>query len=186
MITDNSIEIDASGRSVWDVFVDVEHWPEWTASVQRIVRLDGPGIEVGNRFQIKQPRLPNLTWEVTAVEPGVSWTWCQRSPGATTLATHRARPARNRTDTRTAAHHSAGAGRGRGRCINAEPHQALSRPRSARPQSAQREIAPHPPGTCCPPVMNAGPHRTAGRPHRSQTERAGRDRFLSPAPTERH
>ena len=92
MITDNSIEIDASGRSVWNVFVDVEHWPEWTASVQRIVRLDGPGIEVGNRFQIKQPRLPNLTWEVTAVEPGVSWTWCQRSPGATTLATHQLVP----------------------------------------------------------------------------------------------
>ena len=46
------------------------------------------GIEVGNRFEIKQPRLPNLTWEVTEVEPGVSWTWCQRSPGATTFASH--------------------------------------------------------------------------------------------------
>jgi len=88
MITDNSIEIYASAQSVWDVFVAVEHWPEWTASVQRIVPLDGASIEVGNRFEIKQPRLPNNTWEVTEVEPGVSWTWCQRSPGATTFASH--------------------------------------------------------------------------------------------------
>jgi uncharacterized membrane protein len=88
MITHSSIEIDASSRSVWDVFVDVEHWPEWTTSVQRIVPLDGAGIEIGNRFEVKQPRLPNLTWEVTEVEPGVSWTWCQRSLGATTFASH--------------------------------------------------------------------------------------------------
>ena len=92
MITDNSIEIYASARSVWDVFVVVERWPEWTASVQRIVPLDGAGIEVGNRFEIKQPRLPNLTWEVTEVEPGVSWTWCQRSPGGTTFASHEVVP----------------------------------------------------------------------------------------------
>jgi hypothetical protein len=88
MITDNSIEIAATTRFVWDVFVDVARWPEWTASVQRLVPLDGPAIEVGNRYEIKQPRLPNVTWEVTEVEPGVSWTWCQRSPGATTFASH--------------------------------------------------------------------------------------------------
>jgi hypothetical protein len=45
-------------------------------------------IEIGKRFRIKQPRLPDLVWEVTAVDPGVSWTWRARSPGATTLATH--------------------------------------------------------------------------------------------------
>ncbi len=88
MITDSSVEIEAPARAVWDVFVAVERWPEWTASVERVVALDGPGIEVGNRFEIKQPRLPKLVWEVTEVEPGVSWTWRQRSPGGTTLASH--------------------------------------------------------------------------------------------------
>jgi hypothetical protein len=29
-----------------------------------------------------------LMWEVTAIDRGRSWTWKQRSPGATTLATH--------------------------------------------------------------------------------------------------
>lgn len=88
MITDSSIEIEAPTSVVWDVFVDVERWSTWTASIERITPLDGPGIEVGNRFEIQQPKFPKLVWEVTAVEPGTSWTWEQRSPGGTTLATH--------------------------------------------------------------------------------------------------
>jgi uncharacterized membrane protein len=88
MITDSSVEIDAPAPLVWDVFSDVERWPEWTASVTRIVALDGPGLAVGKRFEIKQPRMPTLVWEVTEVLPGASWTWEQRSPGGSTLASH--------------------------------------------------------------------------------------------------
>ncbi|HTN78437.1 MAG TPA: SRPBCC family protein [Acidimicrobiales bacterium] len=88
MNTEGSIIIDAPASTVWDVFVDVEHWADWTASVTRIVALDGPGIAVGKRFEIKQPRMPKVVWAVTEVEPGVSWTWRQKSPGATTLARH--------------------------------------------------------------------------------------------------
>jgi uncharacterized protein YndB with AHSA1/START domain len=92
MITDSSIEIEAPADTVWAVFVDVERWAEWTASIERIVALDGPGIEVGKRFEIKQPKFPKLVWEVTEVDPGVSWTWRQRSLGGTTLATHEVVP----------------------------------------------------------------------------------------------
>ncbi len=88
MITDNSIAIDASSSVVWDVYADVQRWSTWTPSIERIVPLDGPGIEPGHRFEIKQPRIPKLVWEVVAVAPGVSWTWRQRSPGGTTLAVH--------------------------------------------------------------------------------------------------
>ena len=70
MITDSSVDIDAPASLVWDVFSDVERWPEWTASVTRLVALDGPGIAVGKRFEIKQPRMPKLVWEVTEVVPG--------------------------------------------------------------------------------------------------------------------
>jgi uncharacterized membrane protein len=86
--TDSNIEIDAPAGTVWDVFTDVERWSEWTSSVERIVALDGPGIDVGKRFEIKQPRFPTLVWEVTAVDPGASWTWRQRSFGGRTFATH--------------------------------------------------------------------------------------------------
>jgi len=88
MITDSSVAIDAPPALVWDVFTDVEGWPEWTASVDSLVALDGPGLEVGQRFELKQPRFPTLVWEVTALEPGVSWTWQQRSVGGLTLASH--------------------------------------------------------------------------------------------------
>jgi uncharacterized membrane protein len=92
MITDSSVEIEAPAAVVWDVYADVARWPEWTASVTSVVPLDGPEIEVGRRFEIKQPRMPKLVWEVTEVDPGASWTWRQRSPGGTTLATHEVVP----------------------------------------------------------------------------------------------
>jgi uncharacterized membrane protein len=98
MNTSSSIEIDAPASLVWDVFSDVERWPEWTESVTRLVALDGPGIAVGKRFEITQPRMPKLVWQVTDVEPGTSWTWMQRSPGGSTIARH---DVINQTPTRT-------------------------------------------------------------------------------------
>jgi len=88
MITDRSIAIDAPAPLVWDVFSDVERWPEMTPSVKALTALDGAGLAVGKRFRIEQPRFPKLVWEVTQVEPGRSWTWVQRSLGGTTYAVH--------------------------------------------------------------------------------------------------
>ncbi|MBV8930305.1 MAG: SRPBCC family protein [Mycobacteriaceae bacterium] len=93
MITTSSIEIDAPAVTVWEVFSDVARWPEWTASVTRLVGLDGPAVSVGRRFEIKQPRMPKLVWEVTEVTPGSAWTWVQRSPGGFTSARHEVIPA---------------------------------------------------------------------------------------------
>lgn len=97
MLTENSIEIDAPVAVVWQVFSDVERWPEWTASVTRIVAVDGAGIAVGNRFALEQPRMPRLVWEVTEVTPGASWTWVQRSPGGLAVARHVVIPTDSRT-----------------------------------------------------------------------------------------
>ncbi len=88
MFSLSSVAIDAPADLVWDVFTDVEKWPEWTASVTRLTGLDGPQIAVGRRFEIKQPRMPKLVWTVTDVDPGASWTWVQRSPGGLTSARH--------------------------------------------------------------------------------------------------
>lgn len=88
MITDVTIAIDASPALVWRVFAEVERWPEWTGSVTRLTPLDGADLAVGRRYRIEQPGMPKLVWEVTELEPGVSWTWRQRSPGGTTRASH--------------------------------------------------------------------------------------------------
>ncbi|MCV7197335.1 SRPBCC family protein [Mycobacterium angelicum] len=88
MITEDSIEIDAPPHLVWEVFSDVERWPEWTASVTALTAVDGPGLAAGKRFAIKQPRMSKLVWKVTEIDPGSSWTWVQRAPGAFASARH--------------------------------------------------------------------------------------------------
>jgi uncharacterized membrane protein len=88
MITEDSIEIDAPAELVWQVFSGVESWPEWTASVTSLVGRDGTNLAVGKRFSIKQPGISKLTWQVTDIKPGLSWTWVQRAPGALASARH--------------------------------------------------------------------------------------------------
>jgi uncharacterized membrane protein len=88
MFNEDSIEIDASPQLVWDVFSNVEHWPDWTASVTALAGLDGPALAVGNRFAIKQPGMGKLVWRVTELDPGSSWTWVQRAPGSLVTARH--------------------------------------------------------------------------------------------------
>jgi uncharacterized protein YndB with AHSA1/START domain len=86
---DDSVEIGAPAADVWRVFTDVERWPEWTASMRSVEIVRGSGVEQGARVRIRQPRLPVMTWEVSEVEPGVSWSWVARSPGVVTVARHR-------------------------------------------------------------------------------------------------
>jgi uncharacterized membrane protein len=88
MIIEDSVEIDAPAQLVWEVFSDVERWPEWTASVTSLVARDGTGLAVGKRFAIKQPGMSKLVWKVTEIDPGSSWTWVQRSPGVRVTARH--------------------------------------------------------------------------------------------------
>ena len=88
MITEDSVEIDAPAQLVWEVFSDVERWPDWTASVSSLIARNGAGLAVGKRFAIKQPGMSKLVWKVTEIDPGSSWTWVQRSPGVRVSARH--------------------------------------------------------------------------------------------------
>jgi uncharacterized membrane protein len=88
MITEDSVEIDAPAQLVWEVFSDVQRWPEWTASVTSLVGKDGANLAVGKRFSIKQPGMSKLVWKVTELDHGSSWTWVQRSPGVLVTARH--------------------------------------------------------------------------------------------------
>ena len=86
--TADEITIDAPADRIWAVYTDVERWPEWTASVTS-AQLDPPGpLSIGTRARIKQPRFLPVTWIVTELQAGHSWTWANRSPGATTIAHH--------------------------------------------------------------------------------------------------
>jgi uncharacterized membrane protein len=91
MIVQDACIISAPIERVWDVFSDVERWPEWNASVTDLTVVSGPVLAIGSRVRIKQPLLPVLVWEVTTVQPGRSWAWTSRSVGARTTATHQLR-----------------------------------------------------------------------------------------------
>ncbi|WP_439677768.1 SRPBCC family protein [Embleya sp. MST-111070] len=86
-----SIRIEATAERVWEILMDVERWPTWTASMSEVRRLDREPFGVGSRVRVKQPRLPATQWVVTECEPGRSFTWTSRSGGVTTHADHRIR-----------------------------------------------------------------------------------------------
>ncbi len=92
MRVEHSIHIDAPPEVVWRVTEDVERWPEWTASVERVERLDDGPLQVGSRARLKQPKFPPTVWEVTDVDPGRSFSWKNKSVGLTSVGHHRVVP----------------------------------------------------------------------------------------------
>ncbi|MGH8829220.1 MAG: SRPBCC family protein [Jiangellaceae bacterium] len=88
---ETTTSIAATPQQVWEVYADVERWPEWTASVTSVERLDPGPLRVGARTRIKQPKLPVAVWEVTELVDGERWVWVATGPGVTTTAAHEIR-----------------------------------------------------------------------------------------------
>jgi uncharacterized membrane protein len=86
---DHSSTIQATPERVWEVFSDVERWPEWTPTVDAVERLDAGRIHIGARTRIRQPKLPVAIWEVTELKEGEYFEWVSRAPGITTTGGHR-------------------------------------------------------------------------------------------------
>lgn len=74
-VVQRSIDIDAPAATVWAVLTDVAHWPEWTESVSSVRRSRSGPLAVGEQVVVAQPRLPTLTYTITRVEDGRSFTW---------------------------------------------------------------------------------------------------------------
>lgn len=86
---ERSIDIDAPQQRVWDVLSDLEAWPLRIETVDEVELLTPAPLAVGSRVRLRQPRLPEGVWEVTAWDAPSSFEWTQRTGGMTSVAAHR-------------------------------------------------------------------------------------------------
>jgi uncharacterized membrane protein len=86
---ETSIEIDAPQQRVWEVLSDIAAWPQRIETVDTVEPLTPDPMGAGSRVRLKQPKLPEGTWDITAWEPPSFFEWQQRSGGVTTVAGHR-------------------------------------------------------------------------------------------------
>jgi uncharacterized membrane protein len=86
---EQSIDIVAPQQRVWDVLSDLESWPQRIETVDVVELLTPAPVGVGSRVRLKQPKLPEGTWEVTVWDAPSYFEWRQRSGGVTSVAGHR-------------------------------------------------------------------------------------------------
>lgn len=86
---EKTIEIDAPRQRVWEVLSDLGAWPQRIETVDTVELLTPAPITTGSRVRLKQPKMPEGTWEVTAWDAPTSFTWTQKTGGVTSVADHR-------------------------------------------------------------------------------------------------
>jgi hypothetical protein len=86
---EQSIDIDARQQRVWDVLSDLESWPQRIETVDVVELLTPAPVGEGSRVRLKQPKLPEGTWEVTVWDAPSYFEFRQRSGGVTNVAGHR-------------------------------------------------------------------------------------------------
>jgi uncharacterized membrane protein len=86
---EKSIEIDASQQRVWDVLSDLEAWPQRIETVDTVEVLTPAPMAKGSRVRLKQPKLPEGTWDITVWEAPAYFEWTQKTGGITSVAGHR-------------------------------------------------------------------------------------------------
>ena len=89
---EHAIDIDATQQRVWDVLSDLEAWPRRIETVDLVELLTPKPVSTGSRVRLKQPKLPQGTWDVTVWEAPSFFEWRQQTGGVTSVAGHRIEP----------------------------------------------------------------------------------------------
>ncbi|HKO33794.1 MAG TPA: SRPBCC family protein [Candidatus Limnocylindria bacterium] len=86
---EKSIDIEAPQHRVWEVLSDLEAWPQRIETVDIVELLTPAPITRGSRVRLKQPKLPEGTWDVTVWDAPSYFEWTQKTGGTTSIAGHR-------------------------------------------------------------------------------------------------
>jgi uncharacterized membrane protein len=86
---EKSIDIDAPQQRVWDVLSALEAWPQRIETVDMVELLTPGPITKGSRVRLKQPKLPEGTWDVTVWDAPSYFEWTRKTDGASSVAGHR-------------------------------------------------------------------------------------------------
>jgi len=86
---EESIDINAQKERVWDVLSDLEAWPRRIETVDVVELLTPAPMSKGSRVRLKQPKLPEGTWDITVWDAPSYFEWRQKSGGMTSVAGHR-------------------------------------------------------------------------------------------------
>ena len=86
---EESIDIDAQQQRAWDVLSDLEAWPRRIDTVDVVELLTPAPVAEGSRILLKQPKLPEGTWDITVWDAPSYFELRQKSGGITSVAGHR-------------------------------------------------------------------------------------------------
>ena len=86
---EQSIDIDARQQRVWEVLSDLEAWPQRIETVDVVEVLTPAPVGEGSCVRLKQPKLPEGTWEVTVCDAPSYFEFRQKSGGVINVAGHR-------------------------------------------------------------------------------------------------
>ena len=86
---EQSIDIDARQQRVWEVLSDLGAWPQRIETVDVVELLTPAPVGEGSCVRLKQPKLPEGTWEVTVWDAPSYFEFRQKSGCVTNVAGHR-------------------------------------------------------------------------------------------------
>ena len=86
---EKTIDIDAPQQRVWDVLSDLAAWPQRIETVEVVELMTPPPVSRGSRVRLKQPKLPEGTWDITVWDAPSYFEWAQKTGGVTSVAGHR-------------------------------------------------------------------------------------------------
>ncbi|GIF22019.1 hypothetical protein Ate02nite_47490 [Paractinoplanes tereljensis] len=81
-------DIDAPVDLLWRLTTEIDKWPAFLPTVQRVDRLDPGELRVGSTARLKQPAQASAIWTVTHLDPMREFTWETSRPGLRLTGRH--------------------------------------------------------------------------------------------------